>query len=181
MHATRECLYRATLATRTLNRSIGGTGNDGPRCHTAWQSGPGNLALLCGASGQVRAASPPQQFDASNFQAAATKASEYCTTLWSDHTFDPFRDKFPLLAGQPTSSMLTNPQRVRPKDKPLADLALKTAEKCKAAAATAWGSPVVLRATPSFRSMSVTVKLAGILVPTLVRLRESRKRGHDSL
>ena len=95
----------------------------------------GIVALLCGASGQVRAASPPQQFDASNFQAAATKASEYCTTLWSDHAFDPLRDKIPLLGGQPTSSMLTNPQRVRPEDKPLADLALKTAEKCKAAAA----------------------------------------------
>ena len=34
--------------------------------------------------------------------------------------------------------MLTNPRRVRPEDKPLADLALKTAEKCKTAAATAW-------------------------------------------
>ena len=34
--------------------------------------------------------------------------------------------------------MLTNPQRVRPEDKPLADLALKTAEKCKAAAMTVW-------------------------------------------
>ena len=34
--------------------------------------------------------------------------------------------------------MLTNPQRVRPEDKPLADLALKTAEKCKAAAITVW-------------------------------------------
>ena len=34
--------------------------------------------------------------------------------------------------------MLTNPQRVRPEDKPLADLALKTAEKCNAAFATAW-------------------------------------------
>ena len=98
----------------------------------------GIFALLCGASGQVRAASPPQQFDARNFQAAAAKASEYCTTLWSDHAFDPLRDKIPLLGGQPTPSMLTNPQRVRPEDKPLADLALKTAEKCKAAAATAW-------------------------------------------
>jgi hypothetical protein len=34
--------------------------------------------------------------------------------------------------------MLTNPQRVRPEDKALADLALKTAEKCKAAFATPW-------------------------------------------
>ena len=93
----------------------------------------GVVALLCGASGQVRAASAPQQFDAGNFQAATAKATEYCTTLWSDHAFDPLRDKIPLLGEQPTSSMLTNPQRVRPEDKPLADLALKTAEKCNAA------------------------------------------------
>ena len=97
----------------------------------------GIVALLCGASGQVRAASAPQQFDAENFQAATAKATEYCTTLWSDHAFDPLRDKIPLLGGQPTSSMLTNPQRVRPEDKPLADLVLKTAEKCNAAFATA--------------------------------------------
>ena len=62
----------------------------------------GNLALgivvlLCGASGPVRAASAPQQFDARNFQAASAKAIEYCTTLWSDHAFDPLRDKIPLL------------------------------------------------------------------------------------
>ena len=89
----------------------------------------GVVALLCGASGQVRAASAPQQFDAGNFQAANAKATEYCTTLWSDHTFDPLRDKIPLLGEPPTSSMLTNPERVRPEDKPLADLALKTARK----------------------------------------------------
>jgi hypothetical protein len=99
----------------------------------------GVVALLCGAAGQVRAASAQQQFDAGNFQAATAKATEYCTTLWSDHAFDPLRDKIPLLPGeQPTSSMLINAQRVRPEDKPLADLALKTAEKCNEAHATAW-------------------------------------------
>ena len=72
------------------------------------------------------------------FRQRPPKLVEYCRTLWSDHAFDPLRDKIPLLGEQPTSSMLTNPQRVRPEDKPLADLALKTAEKCKAAAATAW-------------------------------------------
>jgi hypothetical protein len=97
----------------------------------------GILALLCGASGQVRAASAPQQFDAGSFQAATAKATEYCRTLWSDHALDPLRDKIPLGAVQPTSSMLTNPQRVRPEDKPLVDLVLKTAEKCNAAFATA--------------------------------------------
>jgi hypothetical protein len=103
----------------------------------------GNLALviaalLCGASGPVRAGSAPQRFDAGTFQAATAKATEYCTTLWSDHAFDPLRDKIPLLGEYPSSSMLINPQRVGPEDKPLADLALKTAEKCNEAHATAW-------------------------------------------
>ena len=96
------------------------------------------VALLCGSSGQGRAASDPQQFDARGFQAANAKATEYCTTLWSDHTFDPLRDKIPLLGEPPTSAMLTSPERVRSEDKPLADLALKTLEKCKAALAIAW-------------------------------------------
>jgi uncharacterized caspase-like protein len=98
----------------------------------------GVVALLCGASGQVRAASAPQQFDLGNYQAATAKAFEYCTTLWSDHAFDPVREKIPLLGEQPTSSMLTNSQRVRPEDKPLVDLALQTNEKCKAALMSAW-------------------------------------------
>lgn len=34
--------------------------------------------------------------------------------------------------------MLTSKQRVRPEDKPLADLALKAYEKCKAAVTTTW-------------------------------------------
>ena len=138
VHARRECLYRATLATHTLNRSIGGRGTMGRVVTLVGNLALGILALLCGASGQVRAASAPQQFDAGSFQAATAKASEYCRTLWSDHAFDPLRDKIPLRGGQPTSSMLTNPQRVRPEDKPLADLALKTAEKCNAAHAAAW-------------------------------------------
>ena len=57
----------------------------------------GVVALLCGAPGQVRAASAQQQFDAGTYQAASAKAAEYCTTLWSDHAFDPLRDKIPLL------------------------------------------------------------------------------------
>jgi hypothetical protein len=98
----------------------------------------GVVALLCGASEPVRAASAPQQFDARDFQAANAKANEYCTTLWSDHAFDPLRDKIPLLGEQPTASMLTSKQRVGPDDKPLADLALKAYEKCKAAVTATW-------------------------------------------
>jgi hypothetical protein len=97
----------------------------------------GVVALLCGAPGQVRAASAPQQFDAGKFQVATAKANLYCATLWSDHAFDPLRDKTPLQGEPPTASMLANPQRVRPEDKRLADLVLKTTEKCHAAFATA--------------------------------------------
>jgi hypothetical protein len=117
----------------------------------------GIVALLCGASGQVRAAGPPQQFDAGTFQAATAKATEYCTTLWSDHAFDPLRDKIPLLPGElPTASMLINPQRVRPEDKPLADLAIKTAEKCNAAHAISW-----LMLPPAVRAKLLRVKQQG--------------------
>ena len=137
VHARRERPYRATLATHTLNRSIGGRGMMGRVVILVGNLVLGIVALLCGASGQVRAASPPQQFDAGSFQAATAKATEYCRTLWSDHAFDPLRDKIPLGGVQPTSSMLTNPQRVRPEDKPLVDLVLKTAEKCNTAFATA--------------------------------------------
>ena len=137
VHAKRECLYRATLADAF--RLTRGNGRE-TMCRIVTLVGNlalGIVALLCGASGQVGAASAPQQFDARNFQAATAKANEYCTTLWSDHAFDPFRDKMPFLGEQPTSSMLTNSQRVRPEDKPLADLVLKTAAKCNAAFATA--------------------------------------------
>ena len=98
----------------------------------------GIVALLCGASGQVRAASAPQQFDAVKFQVANTKATKYCVTLWSDHAFDPLRDKVPLLGEPPTPSMFTSTQRMRLEDKPLADLHLKAYDKCKAAMANVW-------------------------------------------
>ena len=53
--------------------------------------------------------------------------------LWSDHAFDPLRDKVSLGEEKPTSPMLTNTERLRPEDKPLADLAIKTLERCRAA------------------------------------------------
>ena len=97
----------------------------------------GIFAVLCGAWGSARATSDPQQFDVKAYQAANAKALEYCTALWSDHAFDPLRDRLPLLGEPPTASMLASPLRIRPEDKSLADLALKTVEKCKAALAPA--------------------------------------------
>src|SRR5205814_1808169 len=130
--------YPATLATHIPQPTHWRAGTMGRVVTLVGNLALGIIALLCGALGPVCAARAPQQFDANNFQAGAVKASEYCTTLWSDRVFDTLRDKVPLSGGQPTSSMLTDPQRVRPEDRPLADLALKTAEKCKAAAVAVW-------------------------------------------
>jgi hypothetical protein len=79
-----------------------------------------------------------QQFDAVKYQVANTKATKYCVTLWSDHAFDPLRDKIPLLGDPPTPSMFTSTQRMRPEDKPLADLHLKAYDKCKAVMRAVW-------------------------------------------
>jgi hypothetical protein len=95
-------------------------------------------AQICSALSQEGASPVPQQFDRDGFLAASAKATQYCVTLWSDHSFDPLRDKIPLLGEQPTSSMLTNKQRLSPEDKPLADFALKTAAKCKAVMVRVW-------------------------------------------
>jgi uncharacterized caspase-like protein len=72
-----------------------------------------------------------------DFSAANNKAHEACMALWADHAFDPLRNKFPLTGEKPTFAMLTDKARLLPKDKPLADLAIKTIEKCRALEADA--------------------------------------------
>ena len=85
-----------------------------------------------GSSG-VRA----QQTDATGFvsvfDANFAKARDACKTLWSDHAFDALRLKIPLGEDKPTFAMLKNSERLKAKDRPLADLAIKTLEKCRAA------------------------------------------------
>jgi Caspase domain len=77
-----------------------------------------------------------QQADATKFnqtyESAVAKAHEECHTLWADPAFDPIRDKIPL-EGKPTFPMLKNSERLHRKDRPLADLAIKTLERCRAA------------------------------------------------
>jgi uncharacterized caspase-like protein len=72
----------------------------------------------------------PQQ--PQDFATAFQKAHTACMALLADHAFDPIRDKFPWEGQKPTFAMLTDPTRVLPKDRPLAELAIKTIEKCKA-------------------------------------------------
>jgi caspase domain-containing protein len=106
------------------------------------------VAVACCSAANVRA----QQADAAKFnqtyEAAFAKAREECKALWSDHAFDSLRDKFPLGEEKPAFSMLTNTQRLRPEDKPLADLAIKTLERCRAAYA-----PVYAMLPPQVKDM----------------------------
>jgi hypothetical protein len=68
------------------------------------------------------------------YEQALAKAQADCNSLWSSNTFDPLRTKIPLKVGEkPTLSMLTSKERVHPKDKPLADPAVKALENCRAA------------------------------------------------
>jgi tetratricopeptide (TPR) repeat protein len=91
----------------------------------------GSAAALCSGAASIHA----QQPNAANFDPtyAVAKAREYCSILWSDHAFDRIRDKVPLGEDKPTSSMLTNTQRLRQEDTPLADLAIKVLKRCRAA------------------------------------------------
>ena len=66
------------------------------------------------------------------YESAAAKAHEECHALWADPAFEPIRDKIPL-EDKPTFPMLKNSERLRPKDRPVADLAIKTLERCRAA------------------------------------------------
>jgi hypothetical protein len=68
------------------------------------------------------------------YEQTLAKAKDECTALWSsDHTFDWLRQKIPLGDDKPTLSMLTSKERLRPKDKPRADLAIKTLDQCRQA------------------------------------------------
>ena len=85
--------------------------------------GPSGVrAQETGASGFVNA-----------FNVTFAKAKDVCKTLWSDRAFDALRMKIPLGEDKPTFAMLKNAERLKPKDRPLADLAIKTLEKCRAA------------------------------------------------
>ena len=78
-----------------------------------------------------------QQTNPTNFiqtyEAAVAKARQACATLWSDHIYDALRTKIPLGEEKPTFPMLTSAERLHPKDKSVADLAIKTVEQCRAA------------------------------------------------
>jgi hypothetical protein len=67
------------------------------------------------------------------YESAVAKARQDCAALWSNHAFDPFRDKVSFSDDKPTFSMLKNTEKLLPKDRPIADLAIKTLEQCRKA------------------------------------------------
>ena len=87
------------------------------------------LSSPCAVAKAQQPSGPPST---ETFETAFAEARQGCAGLWADHAFDPIRTKVPLTEEKPTFSMLTNNERLRPKDRPLADLAIKTLEKCRA-------------------------------------------------
>jgi hypothetical protein len=98
--------------------------------------------LICGVIAFVfawDAEAAAQQSRAPNFEqsyeTAVGKARQECTVLFADHAFDALRKHIPLGEQKPTFEMLKSGEKLKSKEKPVADLAIKTLEKCR----RAWG------------------------------------------
>jgi hypothetical protein len=89
--------------------------------------------FLCAGAPNAQAQQSNAPTFINTYDSAVAKARETCTTLWSDHAFDPLRDKIPLGEEKPTFAMLKNSEKLKVKERPLAELAIKTLEKCRAA------------------------------------------------
>ena len=89
------------------------------------------LFRLCDASVFAEDSSSPASSQTSD--SAVAKARQECAQLWSDHKFDWLRSKIPLGDEKPTFEMLKNSERLRHKDRFLAELAIKTLEQCRKA------------------------------------------------
>jgi hypothetical protein len=98
-------------------------------------------ALIAGVTAVSAQQAEPTNFD-QTYKRALAKAREECKTLWSNHAFDTLRDKLPfpldLDHDKPTWTMLTNKERIRQKDKRIADLTIRTLEQCRASYAPAY-------------------------------------------
>ena len=84
-------------------------------------------ALVCWNSPKAHAQQSNAASANQTVESAYANARQQCQALWSDHAFDSLRKKLPLLEDKPTLAMLTNKERLQPKDRPLADLAIRPA------------------------------------------------------
>jgi uncharacterized caspase-like protein len=86
---------------------------------------PGNQA--------VQAQLQPTDDFQQRYATEVSKARSECLRLWSNHVFDPFRNKLNLSEQKPTFSMLKSTEKLDRKDRPIADLAIETVERCRKA------------------------------------------------
>ena len=93
----------------------------------------GAFAPFCVNSARAQTQQPNAPSFNQTYESSVAKARDECKTLWSDRAFDALRSRIPLGEEKPTFSMLTNREKLRPKDKPLADLAIKALEGCRTA------------------------------------------------
>jgi Caspase domain/PDZ domain len=96
--------------------------------------------FLCAGAPNVNAQQSNTPTFINTYESVVAKARETCTTLWSDHAFDPLRDKIPLGEEKPTFAMLKNSEKLKVKERPLAELAIKTLEKCREAYADVYAT-----------------------------------------
>jgi len=100
------------------------------------------LGLFVSACGitcvNAQAQQPNASQQAETFATVYPKAHQECLALWSDHAFDWLRKKIPLNDEKAILSMLTSNEKLLNKEKPIADLAVKTLEKCRSLYAPAY-------------------------------------------
>jgi hypothetical protein len=89
--------------------------------------------FLCSPGADVQAQQSDSVGFESTFKNNLAKAQEVCKAIWSDHDLDPLRAKIPFGEDKPTFAMLKNTEKLKLKDRPVADLAIKALEKCRAA------------------------------------------------
>jgi hypothetical protein len=89
------------------------------------------VGLICARAPNVQAQQSATFND--TYESAVANARQRCATLWSDRALDPLRDKIPLGDQKPSFAMLKNNEKLKAKDRPIADLAIKALEKCRAA------------------------------------------------
>jgi uncharacterized caspase-like protein len=104
--------------------------------------------LLCLGNGSVHAQLQNAEDFEQRYATEVSKARAECSRLWSNHDFDPLRTRIPLGDEKPTFLMLKNAEKLRRKEKPLADLAIKTLEQCRKAY-----EPVYAMLPPQVRGM----------------------------
>ena len=104
--------------------------------------------FLCLGNRGIQAQQPNTENFNQKYETEVSKARSECARLWSNQVFDPFRTKINFGEEEPTFSMLKSTEKLTRKERPLADLAIKTLEQCRKAY-----EPVYAMLPPQVRGM----------------------------